>query len=145
MIKTILVPLDGSQRAEAILPEVLSLAEALAARVVLLRVIEPFPAIVSTHDAWPVTYVEQIDHEVREASKYLQRIAEMHPGIGQIQTRVLHGAVIESICQTAQEVEADLIAIASHGRSGLQSVFYGSVTAGVLQRIERPLLVIRSQ
>jgi nucleotide-binding universal stress UspA family protein len=40
--------------------------------------------------------------------------------------------------------EADLIAMASHGRSGLSRVFYGSVAAGVLHRVDRPLLLIRS-
>jgi uncharacterized protein YggE len=45
----------------------------------------------------------------------------------------------------AQAVKVDLIALASHGHSGLAQVFYGSVAAGVLQRVDRPLLLIRSQ
>jgi nucleotide-binding universal stress UspA family protein len=52
---------------------------------------------------------------------------------------------VEAIIDTAEREDADLIAIASHGRSGLSQVFYGSVAAGVLHRVERPLLVIRSQ
>ena len=45
----------------------------------------------------------------------------------------------------AQEHAVDLIAMASHGRGGLSRVFYGSVAAGILQRIDRPLLLIRAR
>jgi nucleotide-binding universal stress UspA family protein len=50
------------------------------------------------------------------------------------------GAIIEA----AESEGADLIAMASHGRSGLSQCFYGSVAAGVLHRVDRPLLVVRS-
>jgi nucleotide-binding universal stress UspA family protein len=45
----------------------------------------------------------------------------------------------------ADDEDADLICMGSHGRSGLSRVFYGSVAAGVLHRVDRPLLLIRSQ
>ena len=45
----------------------------------------------------------------------------------------------------AARENADLIAMASHGRTGLGRVFYGSVAAGVLHRADRPLLLIRAQ
>jgi nucleotide-binding universal stress UspA family protein len=54
-------------------------------------------------------------------------------------------AVVAAIIAAAARHEADLIALASHGRSGLAQVFYGSVAAGVLQRVDRPLLLVRSQ
>ena len=52
---------------------------------------------------------------------------------------------MEAITETAEREGADLIAMASHGRSGLSQVFYGSVAAGVLRRIDRPLLLICSR
>jgi nucleotide-binding universal stress UspA family protein len=52
---------------------------------------------------------------------------------------------VEAIINAAEREDADLIAIASHGRSGLSGVFYGSVAAGVLHRVDRPLLLIRSR
>jgi nucleotide-binding universal stress UspA family protein len=58
---------------------------------------------------------------------------------------VMHGPVVESIIKAANTEDVDLIAMASHGRSGLGHVFYGSVAAGVLNRIDRPLLLIRSR
>ena len=59
--------------------------------------------------------------------------------------QVAYGPVVEAIIDAAGREGADLIAIASHGRSGLSQVFYGSVAAGVLHRVDRPLLLIRSQ
>ena len=47
--------------------------------------------------------------------------------------------------KVAEREKADLIAMASHGRSGISRVFYGSVTSGVMQRVDRPLLLIRSR
>jgi len=58
--------------------------------------------------------------------------------------QVSYGPVVEGIIDIAKSQEADLIAIASHGRSGLSMVFYGSVAAGILHRADRPLLVVRS-
>jgi nucleotide-binding universal stress UspA family protein len=52
---------------------------------------------------------------------------------------------VEAIIDAAEREGADLIALASHGRTGLANVFYGSVAAGVLHRIDRPLLLVRSR
>jgi len=52
---------------------------------------------------------------------------------------------VETIISVAQRENADLIAIASHGRSGLSRVFYGSVAAGIMQKIDRPILIIRAR
>ena len=56
-----------------------------------------------------------------------------------------HGLVVKTIIDAAKRENADLVAMASHGRSGLSRAFYGSVAAGVLQGIDRPLLIIRSR
>jgi nucleotide-binding universal stress UspA family protein len=53
--------------------------------------------------------------------------------------------VIDKICKVAEQEKADLIAMTSHGRTGAARVFYGSVASGVLHRIDRPLLIIRSR
>jgi nucleotide-binding universal stress UspA family protein len=47
--------------------------------------------------------------------------------------------------RVARQEEVDLIAMASHGRGGMTDVFYGSAAAGILQRIDRPLLIVRAQ
>jgi len=53
--------------------------------------------------------------------------------------------VVKAIVDAAECENADLVAMASHGRTGLSRTFYGSIAAGVLQRIDRPLLLIRSR
>jgi nucleotide-binding universal stress UspA family protein len=57
---------------------------------------------------------------------------------------VTHGPTAKKILEMSEQEEADLIAMASHGRTGLARVFYGSVAAGVLHSADRPLLLIRS-
>jgi nucleotide-binding universal stress UspA family protein len=60
-------------------------------------------------------------------------------------TLVVPGAIVAEIIDAAEREGADLIAMASHGRTGLARVFYGSVAAGVLHRVDRPLLLVRSE
>ena len=146
MYHTILVPLDGSERAEAILPHVEELAQRYGAMVIFLRVAEvpPYQMVPEHFDA--ALYRQQLERVEKQAEDYLAALQGEYQekGIG-AQTRVVHGPVVEAIVSAAEGEDADLVALASHGRSGLSRVFYGSVAAGVLQRIDRPLLLIRSQ
>ena len=146
MYRTILVPLDGSKRAEAILPHVVQLAKRYDAKVVFVRVIEPVTAVIGLEGTPFMLYQQEFEQRVEQAESYLATLSEEFQKRGiQTQTHVVHGPVVEAVIDTAQREGADLIAIASHGRSGLSQVFYGSVAAGVLQRADRPLLLIRAQ
>jgi nucleotide-binding universal stress UspA family protein len=58
---------------------------------------------------------------------------------------VVRGPVVETIINVAEREGADLTAMASHGRTGLERVFYGSVAVGVLHHVDRPLLLVRSR
>ena len=60
------------------------------------------------------------------------------------QVCIAYGPAVKEISKAAEREGAELIAMASHGRTGLARVFYGSVAAGVLHRVDRPLLLIRS-
>jgi nucleotide-binding universal stress UspA family protein len=145
MYKTLLVPLDGSKRAEAILPHVENLAQCYQAKVILLQVVvPPKPAI--RHDSfYEAVTREEVEQWTQEAQAYLAALqnAFQQKSI-EVETRVIQGPVIEAITDEAERQRADLIAMASHGRTGLARVFYGSVAAGVLHRVDRPLLLIRS-
>ncbi|MGD2165812.1 MAG: universal stress protein [Anaerolineae bacterium] len=145
MYDTILVPLDGSNRAEEILPHVEEIALRCEAKVVFFRVVEPIP-YVSGPEGTPVTLREQeLEGRRKEAEDYLKARAGEFREIGvEAKTLVFQGPVVEAISNAAEREDADLIAIASHGRSGLSQCFFGSVAAGVLHRVERPLLVVRS-
>lgn len=145
MFTNILVPLDGSKRAEAILPHVEELALRCSANVIFLQVVEPSPVIVEAEAAYLALRQQQLAELTRQAESYLAgRKGEFREKGIEAKTRVVYGPVVEAIIQAAENEGADLIAIASHGRSGLSRVFYGSVAAGVLHRIDRPLLLIRS-
>lgn len=145
MYKKILVPLDGSKRAERILPHVERLAMHYQATLIFLQVVEPPPLILGPEGDMTL-HQQDIDRWVKEAEDYLAAAKGKFQEKGiETRTDVAHGPVVEAIINAAEREEADLVAIASHGRSGLSQVFYGSIAAGVLHRIDRPLLLIRSQ
>ena len=90
----------------------------------------------------------QQEHErlIHVANEYLTGLQGEFRAKGiKVKMTVVTGPVVEAIIEAAELEGVDLICIASHGRSGLSRVFYGSVAAGVRQRIDRPLLMIRSR
>lgn len=145
MYQTVLVPLDGSKRAEAILPHVEELARRYEARVVFLRVVELISDVPYIAGA-PVDISQgTLVRWVEESETYLAGIQGQLRVKGiDTRIRVESGPIVETIINVAEREGADLIAMASHGRTGLSRVFYGSVAAGVLHRVDRPLLLIRA-
>jgi nucleotide-binding universal stress UspA family protein len=145
MYKTILVPLDGSKRAEAILPHVEQLALGCGAEVVLVRVIEPIPYVMGPEGTRLVLHEHELKQREADAAAYMaaREGTFREKGI-EVKSSILQGPVVGAIIDAAEREGADLIAMASHGRSGLSQCFYGSVAAGVLHRVDRPLLLIRS-
>jgi len=142
---SILVPLDGSKRAEAILPHVEELAQRYEAEVIFIRVLEPATVVVGLEGTHLAMYQEGLERQAQQAESYLAALQREFSEKGiEARTCVAHGPVVEAITDAAEREDVDLIAIASHGRSGLSQVFYGSVAAGVLHRVDRPLLLIRS-
>jgi nucleotide-binding universal stress UspA family protein len=146
MYQTIMVPLDGSHRAEVILPHVENLALQFKSKVIFLQVVEPpfYPAQGGPDGRHE--YLIEFKQKQDEITAYLAGIQQGFQNIGIEASHVVEqGTVVGTIISVAQRENVDLIAIASHGRSGLSWVFYGSVAAGILQKIDRPLLVIRSR
>ena len=146
MYKTILVPLDGSKRAEKILPHVEELARRYGAVVVFLQIVEPELPVIGPQAAYVRLYEDGLQRRTEEAEAYIAQLQGEYRAKG-IATRgiVAQGPSVGAILSAAEREGADLVAMASHGRTGLARVFYGSVAAGVLNRIDRPLLLIRSQ
>jgi nucleotide-binding universal stress UspA family protein len=144
--ETILVPLDGSQRAEAILRHVEEVALRFRSKVVFLRIVEPASLVAAPEVAYMNMRRHEFDQRVKESEVYLAVQQGKFREIGiQAEMRVSVGPVVEAIVKAADRENADLIALTSHGRSGLAQVFYGSVAAGLLQRVNRPLLLVRAQ
>jgi len=146
MYRKILLPLDGSERAEKIIPHVENLAVAYKSNIFLMQVVQ---TTILDDGYKNILYQESVDateQAIRSSKRYLTGLAEKLRKKGlTVQTITQTGPVVKTILDLALKEDADLIAMASHGRSGLGRVFYGSVAAGIIQNTDRPLLVIRSR
>ena len=146
MFKKVLVPLDGSTRAETILGHVEDLAQRYdQSQVLLLQVVELVPTPIAVADAAGPLDQETINLLRKEARDYLETIqARLQRNGIKAHVHVLLGPVVATIVDLAVQEKVDLIAIASHGRTGLPAFFFGSIAAGVLHRTQLPLLIVRS-
>lgn len=147
-LKQILVPLDGSEHAERALPHAFWLARQNNARLTLLYVVEPFVALMPSTLGWEhmSAQVDETANEAlaRQAAEYMETIALRYSTVDFLAEAVVrHGATAETILQYAGEIGADLIAMATHGRTGLRRWVYGSVTEKVLRGVHAALLVVR--
>ena len=146
MYNYILVPLDGSERAEAILPHAEELAKRYDAQVILLQVVEAAPLHVEPEEAARALGQQELEQRTEQALSYLTTLQEeFRTKDVDARAVIYYGPVVQAIIRAADCECADLIAMASHGRTGMSQVFYGSVAAGVLHRIDRPLLLVRAR
>jgi nucleotide-binding universal stress UspA family protein len=146
MYEKILVPLDGSSRAEAILPHVEEMAHCHNSQVLFLSVVDPAASLTGFEGLAMESSQKLIQEQVDEAEAYLAgKCGEFRQKNIETRTMVRYGAVVSTIIGVAEDENVDLIAIASHGRTGLARFFYGSVAAGILQQVDRPLLLIRAR
>jgi nucleotide-binding universal stress UspA family protein len=152
MYRRILVPLDGSEQAEKVLPLACTIADASEAEVVLLRVVEyPFMVYPPCYSYPPVDpdivkIIENkknfIHHEVME---YLDRIASMLVEAGvEATAEVGEGPVVEVILTTALYQNIDLIVLSGFGEGGGNQWKMGSVADRVLQEAATPVILMRS-
>jgi nucleotide-binding universal stress UspA family protein len=134
----LLVPLDGSALAEAILPVVRSLARTFGSALTLVQVVEPV--------AYPMIDATGVEARMREeAGRYLDGVKETMRADGfRVQSEVLFGAPTRAILEYAARVGADGIAMATHGRGGLDRWLLGSVAEKVLSASEVPVLLQRA-
>lgn len=144
MYKRALIPLDGSPVAETILPFILEIAGPLDIEVVLLRVLQPpVPPIVVEGSR----HIVVEDEETRrvDALEYLAALAiELRNKAVRVETRVHRGMPAAEIVAAAREVQADLIAMTTHGRSGLRRLMFGSVAEAVLRHSDIPVFLLRA-
>ena len=135
--RKILVPLDGSECAENILPKVEKLASDLKASVALLRVAyaHTFPGVDTTEAEVKV---------VREAEEYLRKVEERLKAKGfSVDSHVRYGMEAEEILDHAAQEDIDLIAMSTHGRSGVGRWLLGSVAEKVLRHCPKPIFLVR--
>jgi len=133
----ILVPLDGSECAENVLPAVEKLAKDLKASISLLRVAlaHTFPGVDPTESEVKV---------VREAEDYLAKIEKRLKGKGlTVDTHVRYGNDAEEILDHAAQKDVDFVAMSTHGRSGVGRWLIGSVAEKVLRHSPKPIFLVR--
>ena len=138
MFRTVLVPLDRSLLAEQAIGEAVAIARAAHAELDIVLVHEPLPFAGFEDAPWSAT---QWNDELR----YLESIvAEIESG-GSLEPTfaVMRGPPAETICRRARDVEADLIVMTSHGRTGLSRAWLGSVADAVLRHATAPVLMLR--
>ena len=151
MIETVIVPLDGSQLAETALPLAREIQDKFAAKLVLLRVIEPLQGVPTAGLLDPPAGVAsefELTQKVQDAASqdataYLEAIVrQLSPAT--VETLVMSDQPPDAIVQTAAERPGALIVMSSRGRSGLSRLVFGSVAEGVLRNSTAPVLVVKS-
>ncbi|HEX7091028.1 MAG TPA: universal stress protein [Longimicrobiales bacterium] len=141
----VLVPLDESAEAEEVLGPATALGKLWDARYTLLTVV-PLPLAMGTVSPAPVLDERGEAARVGGAAQvYLERVADRLRGDGlAVDTRLaLDASAADAIMFEAGQLEADLIALATHGRSGLTRLVMGSVAAEVVRTAKTPVLVYR--
>jgi nucleotide-binding universal stress UspA family protein len=137
MFSKILVPLDGSKLAEGILPQVEWLAKIHNGEVTLLRValVHTFPG------ADPTQHQVNV---VREAEDYLAKVEANMKSVGvKVNSVVRYGHDAQEILDHAKERDVDLIAMSTHGRTGLTQFILGSVANKIIHHATVPILLCR--
>ena len=144
MYTRILVPLDGSKRAEQALPHAVRLATEFGSELVLLRVI-PLVPTVKAKDLSPVDFPELEDRERQAAMEYLTPIVEELTAKGLKVTTALErrGEPGAAIIDFVEKEMVSLVVMCSHGRSGLARWIYGGVAEKVLHHVPVPVMLVR--
>lgn len=146
MFKHIVSPVDGSYGSLAALDKVIAIARAFDSRITLIYVVDPYPFTgVGTEFAYGQDeYLNAARAEGRAALDLaVQRLQEQ--GM-QAETRVVEShAIWRGVTDVIDEVGADLVIMASHGRRGLERLLLGSVTQSVLAHTHVATLVVRQE
>jgi nucleotide-binding universal stress UspA family protein len=147
MYRKILVPLDGSELAECVLPHVRAIGKGCESQeVILIRVLEPLELPTRGGLAFSEEDLERMEEERKsEAADYVRRWAErlQEEGLA-ARWELIQGKAAEAISEYAEKKEVDLIAIATHGRSGISRWYWGSVADRILRSACMPILMVRA-
>lgn len=140
----ILVPLDGSERSAAVLPGVAEIARKLKCEVILLQVLEPGKHVHSVGGLDYIQFEERVlDAAKKKAQQYLDKASSRFAGSkATVRSEVRVGDSAAEIIKFADEARCGMIAMASHGRSGIASWMFGSVTSKVLQAGKHSVMLV---
>ena len=133
----ILVPLDGSECSEDILPKVEELANSFKRGICLLRV-------VSARTFLSGDPIEAEVKVVREAEHYLEDLEQKLQAKGlDVDSHIRYGNDVEEIVEHAARKNIDMIAMSTHGHGGVKRFLFGNVVEKVLRHISKPVFLVR--
>jgi len=146
MFNKILIPLDGSEIGEAALPYIKELTNKLKSEVTLLQVVALGQHV---HTIGGLNYVpfseQQVETMKAKAKQYLEKVGrKLTDTEAIIRSEVKTGHAAQEIIKFADETNARLVAISTHGHSGVRRWIYGSVAYKVLQAGNTPVLLVRA-
>jgi nucleotide-binding universal stress UspA family protein len=154
MFQRLVVPLDGSPLAEMVLPFAMELAAKFNAEIILVRVVPMLGQVAAmtaagdpvASGADAVALTQALQEEEAQAERYLDAVMAGLQAKGlHVQWDVRRGAPGEEVIACARDHNADLIAISTHGRSGLGRLLLGSVADHVVRQAHLPVLLIRPE
>ena len=146
LFRRILVPLDGSEKSAAILPYITELTNKLECEVVLLRVVEMGKHVHTIGGLNYIPYKDQdIDKAETSAQRYLDEVAfQFTKTKATVRSEVRVGDAAREIIRLAAETGCSLIAMSSHGYSGIEAWVHGSVTGKILQVSKQSFMFVPS-
>lgn len=149
MFRTLLVPLDGSESSEGSLPLARGIAAAASSTIHLAQVqtsIIPGPLLSSTQFDYQGFDMEAYTERNREdIQRHLTTIATALEADGiAAQPAALDGHVVDALTEHAASIEADLIVMTTHGRSGASRMWLGSIAEGLVRHVNVPIVLLRT-
>jgi nucleotide-binding universal stress UspA family protein len=144
--KHVIVPLDGSQLAECVLPHLKDFGSgAEIGEVELVRVAHSIELHFKAALPFDAKDEEKMNQsEVKEAEEYLRRVKSKLESWGlRVTTTVLKGPAAETLADYLKKKEPDLLLLATHGRSGPSRWIWGSVADKVLRSSDMPVFLVR--
>src|SRR4030042_6176345 len=145
MYRRIMVPLDGSELAECVLPHIEAIGKLSKASVELVHVIEPLELPTRGGIALSIDDLKQIElHTKNDAESYLRGIVERLKLAGiKARSKLLTGKAADSLVDHLDKSNFDLVIMATHGRSGISRWIWGSVAEKILHSSSIPVLIVR--
>ena len=138
----ILVAVDLSPASERVVEAAGRVAKLTGAKVYILHTAEPEPDFVG-YDAGPEVVRTQVANEYRREHRDVQALADKLRDDGLNATALLiQGPTVETALREADNLEAELIVVGTHGHSAVYDVLIGSYSAGIIRKSKRPVLVV---
>lgn len=141
MYKTIVLAVDGSEISKNAAKHAVALAKSAGGKLIAVHVVPPID-VMDIESFKPEMLLKGLRKEGEKILSDVRDIASVE-GV-EISTSVVDGIPYDRICEAAEEADADLIIMGSHGRTGLGKVFIGSVAERVISKAKcRPVLVVK--